>query len=385
MVLEASVICLDNSEWMRNGDYAPSRIEAQQDAVNIICAAKTQQNPESTVAVMTMAQSKGIGRAEVLVTLTQDLGKILQAVHSVRVGGESDFSSAMQIAQLVLKHRQNKNQHQRIVCFVGSPLKESSDDLVKLAKRMKKNNIAVDIVNFGEETQNVAKLESFRNAVNNPNEESHLVNVPPGPHILSDMLVSTPIIGGGGFGASAAASAAVAAVTGGVAGGDFEFGIDPTLDPELAMAIRLSMEEERARQAAAAQQTKPSDEKQQEATATVADVEMADYGEDDLKRAMELSMGAGAGAGGDLDASAMDLSEEEKMELEMALKMSVDASQATATPAPAADATSLQDQDFLNSVLQSLPGVDPNDERIRRVLSSMGGEKKEEGKDKEKK
>lgn len=33
---------------------------------------------------------------------------------------------------------------------------------------------------------------------------------------------------------------------------DFEFGVDPNIDPELALALRVSMEEERARQEAAA-------------------------------------------------------------------------------------------------------------------------------------
>jgi len=36
------MICVDNSEWMRNGDYPPSRFEAQADAFAILCAAKTQ-------------------------------------------------------------------------------------------------------------------------------------------------------------------------------------------------------------------------------------------------------------------------------------------------------------------------------------------------------
>jgi 26S proteasome regulatory subunit N10 len=40
---------------------------------------------------------------------------------------------------------------------------------VKLAKRLKKNNIAVDIVNFGEEGTNTEKLEAFITAVNNNN------------------------------------------------------------------------------------------------------------------------------------------------------------------------------------------------------------------------
>jgi 26S proteasome regulatory subunit N10 len=40
---------------MRNGDYTPSRLEAQHDAVNLICGAKIQSNPESTVAVIACA------------------------------------------------------------------------------------------------------------------------------------------------------------------------------------------------------------------------------------------------------------------------------------------------------------------------------------------
>ena len=36
------MICTDNSNYMRNGDFAPSRFEAQQDAVNLLAGAKTQ-------------------------------------------------------------------------------------------------------------------------------------------------------------------------------------------------------------------------------------------------------------------------------------------------------------------------------------------------------
>ena len=42
MVLEATYLCVDNSDYMRNGDFAPSRMEAQQDAVNLLTGAKTQ-------------------------------------------------------------------------------------------------------------------------------------------------------------------------------------------------------------------------------------------------------------------------------------------------------------------------------------------------------
>ncbi len=54
MSLEATVVCVDNSEWTRNGDFAPSRWQAQADAVNLLAGAKTQANPENTVRAVTV-------------------------------------------------------------------------------------------------------------------------------------------------------------------------------------------------------------------------------------------------------------------------------------------------------------------------------------------
>lgn len=122
--------------------------------------------------------------------------------------------------------------------------------MVKIAKKMKKNNVAVDIVSFGSEEQNTEKLEAFHEAVNS-GDNSHLVTVPPGM-ILSDSLFGSPIFQGeGAVGYGGGADGEAAGGGGGAGGGGFEFGIDPSLDPELALALRVSMEEERARQTAA--------------------------------------------------------------------------------------------------------------------------------------
>jgi len=109
---------------------------------------------------------------------------------------------------------------------------------------MKKNNIAIDFVNFGEiESENTSKLQAFVDAIN-ASDNSHLATIPPGPHLLSDLLITTPILSGDGAGTGNGAGAG-----GDVAGdiGGFEFGVDPSLDPELALALRMSMEEEKAR------------------------------------------------------------------------------------------------------------------------------------------
>lgn len=69
-------VCIDNSEWTRSGDYAPTRFQAQADAVNLLAGAKTQAHPENTVGVLTM----GGKTPRVLVTPTPDLGKVCALV-----------------------------------------------------------------------------------------------------------------------------------------------------------------------------------------------------------------------------------------------------------------------------------------------------------------
>lgn len=55
MPLEATMILLDTSEYMRNGDYQPNRFDAQVDAVNSVFQAKIDSNPENLVGLMTTA------------------------------------------------------------------------------------------------------------------------------------------------------------------------------------------------------------------------------------------------------------------------------------------------------------------------------------------
>lgn len=144
-----------------------------------------------------------------------------------------------------MKHRQNKSQRQRIIVFVCSPIEELESDLVKLAKRMKKNTISVDFVLFGDiQDDNEKKLRAFTEVFKGSEGNNNLIVIPPSGKLLSDQLISTPLLLG-----EAAASGSGADVGAGGAGGDFgEFGFDPSTDPELALALRMSMEEERARQ-----------------------------------------------------------------------------------------------------------------------------------------
>ncbi|PFH61056.1 hypothetical protein XA68_18317 [Ophiocordyceps unilateralis] len=241
MVLEAVMVVVDNSESSRNGDYQPTRFDAQVDAVNVLFQSITQGNPESSVGLMSMG-GKG---PEILVTLTTEQGKILEGLHRTKknIGGSSHLKTGIQVATLALKHRQNRLQRQRIIVLVCSPVEEEEKELTQLAKKMKKGNISVDFILFGdlEDDTTQKKLQAFNTAVKG-NEGSHMVVIPPSGKLLSDQLVATPIL----LGENASGSGG----SGGMGGGEeeFEFGFDPAMEPELALALRMSMEEEKARQ-----------------------------------------------------------------------------------------------------------------------------------------
>ncbi|XP_023702773.1 26S proteasome non-ATPase regulatory subunit 4 isoform X2 [Cryptotermes secundus] len=379
MVLESTMICVDNSDYMRNGDFLPTRLQAQQDAVNLVCHSKTRSNPENNVGLLTLAN------VEVLATLTSDVGRILSKLHQVQPQGTINLLTGIRIAHLALKHRQGKNHKMRIVAFVGSPVETEEKELVKLAKRLKKEKVNVDIVSFGEEVSpqvsNSELLTAFINALNGKDGAgSHLVSVPPGPH-LSDALISSPVIQGeDGMGGA------------GLGGSGFEFGVDPNEDPELALALRVSMEEQRQRQeeetrraqvASAADRSTPAPTPIKEAPNEEAMLERAlamsleggeeeqntpavpDFAhmteEEQIAFAMQMSMQDAHQAGGKEDKKEV----KKETEIPMEVEGEEDYSEV------------MNDPEFLQSVLENLPGVDPQSEAIRQAVGSLSKEKKD--------
>jgi 26S proteasome regulatory subunit N10 len=67
-----------------------------------------------------------------------------------------------------------------------SPVKYDKKVLETIGKKLKKNNVALDIVDFGEsDDEKPEKLEALIAAVNS----SHIVHAPPGENALSDVLL----------------------------------------------------------------------------------------------------------------------------------------------------------------------------------------------------
>jgi 26S proteasome regulatory subunit N10 len=272
---------------------------------------------------------------------------------------------------------------------------------------------------------------------------SNLVSIPPGC-VPSDMLYSSPIIsenaGGNmdasfGFGAGGAPGATAGGGAGGGGADDFG-GVDPNMDPELAMALRVSMEEERARQESEAA-ADPAPDAGAAASNTGMDVDTSGRGataaaasamaapadsvapgaaavggesedEELLQQALALSMNDGPSAGETMDTDG-GMDEEMMMALQMSMQVdnatpapsaSTPASELTADPGGAANtATSaaaeegatgaaaapsgsqFHDASFVTNMLASLPGVDPSDPRIQQALQQIQNSKDAEKKD----
>lgn len=133
------------------------------------------------------------------------------------------------------------------MAFLGSPLALGREECLALHLALRKNNIALDLVSFGPVTENDGLVETLvwgedveagQAAMEGNEDASHLLRILPGQGSIVEAVASSAVVRGEG------------AAGGSGAQGGFEFGVDPEMDPELALALKLSMEEEQARQAA---------------------------------------------------------------------------------------------------------------------------------------
>jgi len=364
---------------------------------------------------------------ELLVSPTDDVGKLLGALHGIPIRGQGEMESgvdvpaSVQVASLALKHRRNKNGQQRIVIFVGSPLdKVDKKTMVKAGKTLKKNNVKIDIVAMGELEENEEKLRELVDAANGNSEEKtcHLVTIPAGT-LPSDVLIGSPVIHGGeGGGAGMGGGGGVASPGGDAGGNSFaEYGgVDPNLDPELAMALRISMEEERVRQERIARENPESaggdadanananadSEQKEEGGDAAADVKMedapvpdaampsaADMGDEDamLQQALAMSMADALPKEEEAPAPAETAMEEDDDDAAMQMALAMSVADAGGDAPSAGDSQQFQDPQFVNQLLGSLPGVDPNDPSVKSALenlekSNQDNDDKDEGDDK---
>lgn len=341
MPLDSTIICIDNSGYSRNGDYNPHRLQAQIDAANLVAGAKTQQHSENSVGLMTMADLK------VLMTPTTEFGKFLTALKHLPVNDKPiDLQRVMAICQLCLKNRQNKVSKQRVLLFVGSPLAITPKEVEAISRRLRKNQVYVDIVSFGEFEPN---RETLHQLVGPGNETTNYLEFERNQtRTLGDFLLSTPLCEDPND---------MRVETGGSApGGPAIDGVDPQQDPELYLALKMSLDEEaeRKRQAdAAAGKTQPPP-----AAAPAAAPAPEDDEDAELRRALALSLQEDSPPGG-----APTPPKEQEIH-ELVAELGIDQSVFLET-----------DAEMLIDIISTLPGIDLEDPRIKSLIEHVRNRK----------
>lgn len=203
---------------------------------------------------------------------------------------------------------------------------------------------------------------------------------------MPEALISSPIIQGeDGTGGA------------GLGGAGFEFGVDPNEDPELALALRVSMEEQRARQEEEQRRVQADSAAEATQTGTAATESSEPPSEEALlQRALALSTEVDDGM-----PDFANMTEEEQ--IAFAMQMSMQDAQDPATSKTAGSNVAkeakkedtamevdedynvvLTDPAFLQSVLENLPGVDPQSDAVRDAVGSLKKDKKSDEKDKDK-
>jgi 26S proteasome regulatory subunit N10 len=227
---------------------------------------------------------------------------------------------------------------------------------VKLGKHLKKHNVAVDLVNFGlenTENENTEKLDAFIQAVSSDNN-SKMVVIPPGPHNFVDIIVSTILVDEQGN----APSVPMAGVE----------GIDASMDPELAEAIRMSLEAERERvereqqkqqaEQQASSGTAPAERTEgSSSTGAAGDVQMEDEMDEETAMALAMSMQQ-------FDADGDTVMNESKAE-----------EKTSSTAADINIEKALQDPNFVDDLLSDL-NVSKDDVNIDEILNSLNTDSK---------
>lgn len=208
--------------------------------------------------------------------------------------------------------------------------------------KLRRNNVALDLICFGD-IGNVEKLQELQRTVN-ASDNSHLVTIPSGAGILSDALVNTPIFQSDDAGPM------------GVAGGQGNFeeygGYDPNTDPEMALAMQLSLQEAQANRG---NQEQPG---VAEPAAPVAPISEADahmeIDEDDeeLQAAIRMSL---MEEDPEQPQAQSPQQEEEKKNESSAL---------------------FQDESYVASLLSTIPGVNLDDPAIQEALKRKDEEEK---------
>lgn len=217
--IEYTMICVDDSQFMRNGDIRPNRLRAELDAINVIAHHVISARVENRVGILTLSACP-----QVLQPLTNNEVNLLRKLYSIKtetLKEEIHLVTGIKTALLTVKFVKKTNAMSsvrlRILAFVGSPFNGEQSQLDSLVDDLNKAKVSVDIVCFGSE--NSSKHKMFETFVAKLKTSNFIVV--PNDKVMANVLAESPIM---------SSNRTVSLV-------------NENIDPELAMAMKMSTED----------------------------------------------------------------------------------------------------------------------------------------------
>ncbi|GKB27793.1 26S proteasome non-ATPase regulatory subunit 4 [Tanacetum coccineum] len=159
--------------------------------------APKESNPNTLVGVSTLAGEAFGGAIRVLADPSLNHYRITRCFNDpylYYVDRPINFKHGFMVADMASHDLvTNKDLTLRLLVFAGGPVEGDKEHLERIGKIIKSHNIALDVINFGEEDEaRKDKLEALVAVVNN-NGNSHIVHIPSASEDDFSTLLSSPI------------------------------------------------------------------------------------------------------------------------------------------------------------------------------------------------
>ena len=213
---QAVLFLIDNSDFSINGDYIPTRLEAQKISVERLARFFFHQSPTTEIGFGTSSKSDSCIQVSLLEK--QEMRRIETELDEIKISGEQlDIFNSVRRSFFALKRCAPENAtHKRIIMFIGAPTNiNNQDDVEKFVNLIYRENVSIDFIVFGQENHDNIKAIAEKLG----NEKSNFLSIPPKCYSMSDMVLKE-------FQKGTSTS---------------HNGYEEDDDPELALALKMSM------------------------------------------------------------------------------------------------------------------------------------------------
>ena len=188
------VILIDNSNRSIDGDFYPSRLDAQKNTARLLIKHFSSLSQNTEISIGVLGENKtgitGVSNIGISTHLTNRRNKIDNAIANIEPSGPIKLYQGIKFAFLVLNHPNTDEKHnKRIIVFVGSKYDLSKENSKNIIKTANKEKVAIDIIAFGNDVQDTDTLSFI---VDNLNEKSNFVKADIYRN-LSDTVLESPI------------------------------------------------------------------------------------------------------------------------------------------------------------------------------------------------